>query len=155
MNQTELVKYLNERKSSIENQISRAKTEIKNLEGLKIKNIENTSKVKDTEDISLVVDVGKKYDLNLNDNLMFLKLSKVILMDKIEENKNLIDDKIKEIKKEIVFKKSDLDSINTCPICGGMGQRIEVEYIRQGGKVTPVRHVIKCKACNGDGKIPF
>lgn len=82
-----------------------------------------------------------------------VSLLKLILIDKIEDTNVRLNEQIKEVKKSVFFYKSDLKTVDTCPLCGGMGQKIDVEYLRQGGTVQQIRHVKECVGCQGTGKI--
>ena len=153
MSISELKDYLSNRINAIKKEIGKNEKKLAAL-NKQIKDNEITIKtVENSKDTNYVQHIGRQFDLNLNPDPLFLPLLKTILTDKIRTNNISIEEEIRETKKSIMYYRQDLKTIDTCPLCGGMGQKIEVEYIRQGGTVQPVRHIIECSACKGTGKI--
>lgn len=153
MSLKELKKYLSSRINSIKSDIHANKRSLTRFQDQIVENTKIMKVIEKSSDVKLLTELGEKYGLDLNPEPMLLELVKVILLDKIKQENKRLENQIVETRKTIHFFESDLKTIDKCPICGGMGQKIEVEYVRQGGKVQPIRHIHECNICGGTGKI--
>jgi uncharacterized protein YhaN len=60
---------------------------------------------------------------------------------------------LRQIPDRIELIKSEREDVNICPSCGGLGSKVQHQYIREDGLVTPVTKSSECSLCHGKGRI--
>ena len=104
-------------------------------------------------DTRTILKIGNKLHLNLNPSPIYSNLCKQIILNKIDNNMEKTLDQIEEIKHSIEQLQKDLENIYLCPTCGGSGTIIEVEHLREDGRITTLRRPRECVLCKGKGRI--
>jgi len=109
--------------------------------------------VTETSDVKKIIQIGKEFQLNLNPSPIYSNLCKQIVLTKIDKNIEITSNQINEIKHTTQQIKQDIKNIYICPNCGGSGTLIEIEHLREDGKITTLQHPKTCELCKGKGTI--
>mgnify|MGYP001039081004 CR=1 FL=1 len=112
-----------------------------------------TKQTKNIKNPELLKQIGNELGLKIKTSFILLNLSRQIVIDRLEKTSININKTIKALKKEKNMLNIELENVYVCPLCGGIGFQTTLEYYREDGHVTTVKHVNNCPLCRGTGKI--